>query len=150
MYAKGWHGSTAAPERSCSGMCYGHGPTGLAYFWGGSFSVLAPVRFYNTDLQKELKISLVAIEFRIGKTLETVKFHCAKAIFCTLIWKLCLDVYECVIASIFFWGQSLVNGRGQEQSVERKTKHNFSWQLLTGSCQNSLQLLGSAFLIYSF
>lgn len=85
MYAKGWHGSTAAPKGSCSGMFCGHGPTGLAWFQGGAFSVLAPVKLYTTDLQKELEINLVAIQFRLGKALETVKFHFAKAIFCTLI-----------------------------------------------------------------
>lgn len=66
-------------------MCCGCEPTGFACLWGGSFSVVAPLRFYNTDLQKELEIYLVAIEYRLRKALETVKFHFAMAIFCTLI-----------------------------------------------------------------
>lgn len=52
---------------------------------GGAFAVLAPVMFHNTDLQKELVNNLVAIQFRLGKGFETVKFHFAKAVFCTLI-----------------------------------------------------------------
>lgn len=85
MYAKGWHVSTAVPKGSCSGVCYGHGQTGLAWLQGGAFAVLAPVMFHNTDLQKELVNNLVAIQFRLGKGFEKVKFHFAKAVFCTLI-----------------------------------------------------------------
>lgn len=159
MYAKGLHGSTAAPKGSCSGMCYIL--SGMCWSWTNTPCLVVGLCFlYSCICQvfqhwpiERAGNQLVAIQFRLGKALETLKFHFAKAIYCTLIWKLCLNVYKSVIASIYILGNlwSVAWGRtNHHEGVERKTKHNFPWQLLTGTCLNSLQLLRSAFLIYNF
>lgn len=60
---------TVAPQSPrdpvlCIALCHGHGSVSFTCLQGG-FSVLAPIMFYDTDLQKELENNLVAIQFRL-------------------------------------------------------------------------------------
>lgn len=84
VYAKGWHGSTA-PWRDPGLVCVMGVNQQASLACGVVLSLFLHLLGFTTLTYRKLEIYLVAIEYTLRKALETVKFHFAMAIFCTLI-----------------------------------------------------------------
>lgn len=127
-------------------------PTDFACLQSDAFSVLAPIMFYNTDLQKELENNLVAIQFRLTFSLERP----LRLLNFTLLRQFSALLFQTVLVRVCVWWIAGISsgeisghwpgaGAITRGGAERTNKCHFSWQLLTGNCLKSLHFGGNAF-----